>query len=194
MHIKRVCVYCASSNKCDPAYHTSAHKLGCILADAGITVVYGGGSNGSMGHLADGALSRGGRVIGVIPNFMSELEWAHRGLSELVLVRDMHERKRLMIEEVDAVVALPGGCGTFEELFEAMAWKRLALYGGPIVIVNTRGFYNACIELLEHSVTERFMDERHRSMWTVVDSPEDILDAINNAPPWPAHNREFAVL
>jgi uncharacterized protein (TIGR00730 family) len=146
-----------------------------------------------MGALADGALSEGGRVIGVIPQFMDELEWAHRGLSELILVRDMHERKRLMIAEVDAVVALPGGCGTLEELFEAIAWKRLGLYGGPIVIVNTRGYYNPCLALLESAVRERFMDERHRALWSVVAEPEEVLEAIRNAPPWPADNRAFAV-
>ncbi|MGO9454191.1 MAG: TIGR00730 family Rossman fold protein [Candidatus Binataceae bacterium] len=194
MQIKRVCVYCASSSSCDPSYHAAAYELGRLLAEAGIALVYGGGSKGSMGHLADGALAVGGRVIGVIPQFMSDLEWAHRGLSELVLTRDMHERKRLMISEVDAVVALPGGCGTFEELFEAIAWKRLGIYGGPIVIVNGHDFYRPCIELLERSISERFMDERHRQMWTVVAEPKDVLDAIRGAPPWPATNREFAVI
>ncbi len=194
MEIKRVCVYCASSSRCHPSYHEAANRLGRIIAEAGITLVYGGGAKGSMGRLADGALAVGGRVIGVIPQFMSDLEWAHRGLSELVLTRDMHERKRLMIEEVDAVIALPGGCGTFEELFEAMAWKRLGLYHGPIVIVNTNDFYRPCIELLEKSIAERFMDERHRGMWTVVAAPEDVLGAIRSAPAWPADSREFAVI
>jgi uncharacterized protein (TIGR00730 family) len=99
-----------------------------------------------------------------------------------------------MIEEVDAVIALPGGCGTFEELFEAMAWKRLGIYGGPIIIVNTRGFYRRCIEFLDHSIAERFMDRRHGEMWTVVSNPAEVLDAIRSAPRWPSHNREFAVI
>ena len=99
-----------------------------------------------------------------------------------------------MIQEVDAVIALPGGCGTFEELFEAMAWKRLGIYGGPIIIVNTHDFYSPCIELLESSITERFMDERHRTMWSVVAGPDQVLEAIRNAPPWPAQNRDFAVI
>ena len=177
MQLHRICVYCASSSSCDPAYHADAKELGRIIAEAGITLVYGGGSNGSMGHLADGALSVGGRVIGVIPQFMSELEWAHRGLSELVLTRDMHERKRLMIQEVDAVVALPGGCGTFEELFEAIAWKRLGIYGGRIVIVNTRDFYRPCIELLRKSIAECFMDPvTHR--WDGGGKPAEVLGAV----------------
>ena len=121
----RVCVYCASSRQCDPIYHQAAARLGRELALAGHTTVYGGGSVGSMGYLADAALAAGGRVIGVIPSFMHDLEWAHRGLTELLVVNDMHERKRLMIDSVAAVVALPGGCGTFEELFEAITWKRL---------------------------------------------------------------------
>jgi uncharacterized protein (TIGR00730 family) len=174
-------------------YHDDARRLGGIFAREGIALVFGGGRNGSMGAIAEGALAQGGRVIGVIPQFMDELEWAHRGLTELILVRDMHERKRLMIAEVDAVVALPGGCGTFEELFEAIAWKRLGLYNGPIVIVNTNDYYRPCLELLESAVRERFMDERHRAIWSVVNDPEQVLDAIRNAPLWSNDNREFAV-
>jgi uncharacterized protein (TIGR00730 family) len=187
-------VYCASSRACDSVYHLAAERLGRILARAEVTVVYGGGGQGSMGHLAEGALAEGGRVIGVIPQFMYDLEWAHRGLSELVLVRDMHERKRLMIQEVDAVVALPGGCGTFEELFEAMAWKRLGIFGGPIIIVNTCDYYRPCLELLDRSIEHKFMDQRHRAMWSVVGEPEQVLEAIRSAPPWPHRNRDFAVL
>jgi uncharacterized protein (TIGR00730 family) len=190
----RVCVYCASSRQCDPIYHRAAARLGRELAIAGVTTVYGGGSVGSMGHLADAALAAGGRVIGVIPQFMYDLEWAHRSLSELLIVVDMHERKRLMIDAVDAVVALPGGCGTFEELFEAMTWKRLGLFGGAIVIVNTDDFYRPLIELLERSIERRFMDQRHRAMWTVVDEPEEVLGAIRDAPAWPHQNRSFAAL
>jgi uncharacterized protein (TIGR00730 family) len=190
----RVCVYCASSRQCDPVYHQAAARLGRELARAGHTTVYGGGSVGSMGHLADAALAAGGRVIGVIPSFMHDLEWAHRGLSELLVVNDMHERKRLMIDSVAAVVALPGGCGTFEELFEAITWKRLGLFGGAIVIVNTEDFYRPLVELLERSIERRFMDERHRAMWTVVAQPEQVLGAIRDAPPWPHENRRFASL
>lgn len=194
MQIKHVCVYCASSRACAPAYHDAAGRLGRELARNKITLVYGGGGTGSMGYLADGALAEGGRVIGVIPRFMYDLEWGHRGLTELITTEDLHERKRLMISEVDAVVAMPGGCGTLEELFEAITWKRLGLYGGPIVMINTLGFFDDCARLLESSIERRFMDQRHRALWTIVANPEDVLDAIRSAPPWPATNRQFATL
>jgi uncharacterized protein (TIGR00730 family) len=129
----------------------------------------------------------------VLPRFMFDLEWGHPGLSDLHLVSDLHERKRLMIDRSDAVVALPGGCGTFEELFEAITWKRLGLYLKPVVIVNVRGFFDPAVALLERAVDERFMDERHRDMWSVVDGPEDVLSAIRGAPPWDETARRFSV-
>ncbi len=194
MTVRKVCVYCASSRQSDPAYLAAANRLGRILARHAIAIVYGGGGIGSMGQLADGALAEGGQVIGVLPRFMYDLEWGHPGLTELKLVADLHERKRLMIEGADAVIALPGGTGTLEELFEALTWKRLGLYRNPIVLVNTRGFFNPLLELLERSIRERFMDPRHGSMWVVVERPEDVLAAIAGAPPWDADARRFAAL
>ena len=193
MAIKRVCVYCASSRQCDAAYHDAAATLGGELARNKVTLVYGGGSVGSMGHLADAALAEGGRVIGVLPRFMYDLEWGHRGLSELLIVNDLHERKRMMIDEVDAVVALPGGCGTLEELFEAITWKRLGLFGGPIVLVNTLGFY-AVREVPRELHRAPFHGRAPRQMWSLVERPDDVLDAIASAPPWPHENRNFAAL
>ena len=125
---RSVLVFCASSSTCDPAYHDAAASLGHAIASAGDTLVYGGGAVGSMGAMADAALAQGGSVVGVIPRFMRELEWAHPGLTELQLVDDMHERKREMLRLADAIVALPGGSGTFEELFEAITQKRLGLF------------------------------------------------------------------
>lgn len=194
MTTTKVTVYCASSRRCDEAYLEAAESLGRELARNGITVVYGGGAVGLMGRLADGALREGGRVIGILPRFMRDLEWGHARLSEMRVVADMHERKRAMLHEADAVVALPGGCGTLEELFEAITWKRLGLYLGPIVLVNTRRFFLPCVELLERCVGERFMDERHLAMWSVVDEPEAVIEAIESAPEWRADNRNFAVL
>ena len=194
MAINRVCVYCASSRQCDQLYHDAAARLGAVLARNHVTVVYGGGKSGSMGALADAALAEGGRVIGVLPRFMDEIEWGHQRLSELILVNDMHERKRLMIQEVDAVIALPGACGTWEELFEAMSFKRLGLYAGPIIIVNTNHYYAPMLEMLDRSVDQHFMDARHRALWTVVDGADQVLDAIRDSPPWSAENRSFAAI
>ncbi|HEV3113389.1 MAG TPA: TIGR00730 family Rossman fold protein [Candidatus Binataceae bacterium] len=194
MNVEKVCVYCASSRQCDPAYHEAAHELGKELAAHNVTIVYGGGLVGSMGALANAALADGGRVIGILPQFMHELEWGHTSLSELIIVNDIHERKRLMISDVDAVIALPGGCGTLEELFEAITWKRLGLYSGPIVMVNTMNFFAPCIELLNHCIDQRFMDPRHAAMWSVVDRPADVVEAIGQAPPWRPEYRSFAGL
>jgi uncharacterized protein (TIGR00730 family) len=157
-------------------------------------VVYGGGAKGSMGAVADGALSEGGEVIGIIPRFMRELEWAHTGLSELRLVDDMQERKRDMLGGSDAIVTLPGGTGTFEELFEAMTSKRLGLYPNPIVILNQRKFYDPLFRLLESSVSERFMNEAHLDLWHAVERVEDVLPAIGAAADWPTNAVEFATL
>ncbi|MGH8318567.1 MAG: TIGR00730 family Rossman fold protein [Steroidobacteraceae bacterium] len=189
---RAVCVYCASSRTAHPEYRQAAFRLGECLALRGITVIYGGGGKGSMGALADGALSRGGRVIGILPRFMAELEWGHQGLSELKLVEDMRTRKHLMLTGAQAAVALPGGCGTLEELLEAITLKRLGLFLGPIVLVNTRGFFQPLLELLSRAVDERFMDERHALMWQVVAQPEEVPDAIERASAWAAEARSVA--
>ncbi len=191
--LARVCVFCASSRQIDPTFHRSAVELGRLLARAGTTVVYGGGSVGSMGALADGALAEGGAVHGVIPRFMVELEWAHPSV-ELEIVEDMHTRKRRLVEGVDAVVALPGGCGTLEEFFEVLTAKRLGLFFKPIVIVNQRGYYDALVAQLEASIEEGFMGERHREMWSVVERVEDVPEAIVSAAAWGEDARGFAAL
>ncbi|MEE4311348.1 MAG: TIGR00730 family Rossman fold protein, partial [candidate division KSB1 bacterium] len=135
-------MYCASSTRVSAVYFEAAKRLGALLAKRDITIVYGGGSVGLMGALADSALERNGVVVGVIPRFMVELEWAHPDLAELVVVEKLHERRERMIEGVDAVIALPGGCGTFEELIEAITWKRLGMFTKPVVIVNIGGYYD----------------------------------------------------
>jgi uncharacterized protein (TIGR00730 family) len=192
--ITQICVYCASSRQSDAAYFEAANCLGQTLARNSITIIYGGGALGSMGQLAAGALAEGGRIIGVLPHFMNDLEWGHQGLTELRLVDSLHQRKRLMLEDSDAVVALPGGSGTLEELFEAITWKRLGLFIKPIILVNVRGFFNPCIALLETCIREKFMDERHRAMWTVVDRPEDVIPSIQNAVAWDKDARSFALV
>jgi uncharacterized protein (TIGR00730 family) len=191
---RAVCVYCASSRTSHPDYRAAAQRLGEVLAAAGIDIVYGGGAVGSMGALADGALAKGGRVIGILPRFMAELEWGHRGLTELELVEDLRVRKHLMLSRSDAAIALPGGSGTLEELLEAITLKRLGLYLKPIVLVNTRGFFAPLIELLERAVREHFMDERHLAMWQVVGTPEEVPEALARAPAWVAEARSFAAV
>ncbi len=191
---RAVCVYCASSRSAHPDYRAAAHRLGAVLAGAGIGIVYGGGAAGSMGALADGALERGGRVVGILPRFMADLEWGHHGLTELELVEDLRVRKHLMLTRSDAAIALPGGSGTLEELLEAITLKRLGLYLNPIVLVNTRGFFAPLLALLESAVAERFMDRRHLDMWQVVAEPEEVPGALERAPAWAAEARSFAAV
>ena len=192
-HIDRaVCVYCASSKTSHPEYREAAFRLGATLAQHGLGVVYGGGAVGSMGALADGALSKGGRVVGILPRFMADLEWGHKRLSELQLVEDMRTRKHLMLTRSQAAIALPGGSGTLEELLEAITLKRLGIFLGPLVMVNTRGFFQPLLEMLSRAVAERFMDERHPLMWQVVGLPEEVPDALERAPVWTAESRRFA--
>ena len=189
-----VCVYAASSKSCHLKYHDAAHRLGVCLAERGFSIIYGGGRVGLMGALADGALRRGGRVIGVLPTFMKNLEWGHPGLTELRLVEDMRTRKHQLLTGSHAVVALPGGCGTFDELMEALTLKRLGLYTMPVVLVNTRRFFDPLLELLSRAIEERFMDERHRAMWQVVSEPEEVPAAFDSAMPWSPDARSFATL
>jgi uncharacterized protein (TIGR00730 family) len=191
---RAVCVYCASSRSSHPDYRAAAQRLGAVLAGAGIGIVYGGGAAGSMGALADGALERGGRVVGILPRFMADLEWGHRGLTELELVEDLRVRKHLMLTRSDAAIALPGGSGTLEELLEAITLKRLGLYLNPIVLVNTRGFFAPLLALLGSAVEERFMDRRHLDMWQVVEEPEEVPGALERAPAWAAEARSFAAV
>jgi uncharacterized protein (TIGR00730 family) len=191
---KTICVYCASSRRCDPAYHAAARRVGEVLVEHGYEIVYGGGASGSMGAVADGALERGGTVRGILPRFMMELEWGHPKLTELRIVEDLRVRKHLMLSESHGVVALPGGCGTLEELFEALTLKRLGLYVNPIILLNTRNYFAPLLELLEHAVAERFMGPRHLKMWQVVDEPEEIPHALATAPPWSEEAREFAAV
>lgn len=192
--MQNVCVYCASSTQIKPSYFEATAQLGRILANEQLTVVYGGGSNGLMGQLADSALSAGGKVVGIIPNFMCEVEWNHTGLTELILVETMHERKEKMAMMADAVVALPGGCGTLEELLEVITWKKLGIFTNPIIIVNTEGYYNDLIAMLDRTIDEHFMRNEHRRMWEVVETPEEVLPAIQNSVAWNSEARAFAAL
>ncbi|HPN78510.1 MAG TPA: TIGR00730 family Rossman fold protein [Dokdonella sp.] len=193
-HLMRICVYCASSQECDPHFHEVAFRLGALLAEADCTVVYGGGSAGSMGAVADGALSVGGKVIGILPKFMADLEWGHPGLTQLELVEDMRERKHRLLTDSDAVIALPGGCGTLEELFEAITLKRLGLYFNPIILLNTRDFYAPLQAFMKSVIDQRFMNSEHLAMWSLVDAVEDVLPMIRATPRWREDARDIAVV
>ncbi len=194
--IGRVCVYCASSEAADPEYLEAAYRLGEILAANSITIVYGGSATGCMGRLAEGALAHNGHVVGILPRFMQELEWGHNRLTEMQIVDDMRELKHRMLTGADAVIALPGGCGTLEELLEAITLKRLGIFLNPIVLVNTRKFFDPLVTLLQRAIAERFMNGCHGigHMWHVVDTPEQVLDTIHAAEPWPENAREFAAV
>lgn len=190
----KICVYCASSDKVADRYFDAAERLGQQIAQERSILVYGGGSKGLMGCIADAVLAGGGYVRGVLPRFMDEVEWGHTGISEMVLVEDMHERKRLLVDGVDAVVALPGGCGTLEELAEIITLKRLGKFTKPIIILNLDGFYDPLQQMLERMVEERFMRPEHQRMYTFVDRVEDIIPAIKSAPVWDADAIAFAAV
>jgi uncharacterized protein (TIGR00730 family) len=180
----KICVFCASSPKAPPEYGQAAYELGQIFGRAGVTTLFGGGGKGSMGQLADGVHSVDGQIIGIMPHFMRELEWAHKNVDTFHWTLDMAERKAKLREGVDAIVALPGGCGTFEELLEVITLKRLGLFPVPIIVVNQNEFYDALIKLFEHSIALEFMEQRHRQLFTVVNCIEQILPAIAATPHW----------
>ena len=178
----RICVYAASSAQVNQEYLQTAHALGELLAKSGHSIVYGGGSQGLMGAVANGALAHGGEVIGILPKFMADLEWGHPGLTELQLVEDMRERKHRLLTDSDAVVALPGGCGTLEELFEAITLKRLGIYFSPIILLNTRNYYTALQTFMQQVIDEKFMNSEHVAMWSLVDTVEEVLPKIISTP------------
>jgi uncharacterized protein (TIGR00730 family) len=190
----RIGVYAASSPQAAPVYMDAARLLGETLAANGCSIVYGGGSQGLMGALADGALARGGEVIGVLPKFMADLEWGHPGLTHLDLVEDMRERKHKLLTGSDAVIALPGGCGTLEELFEAITLKRLGLYFNPILLLDTAGFYQPLQAFLEQVIAHKFLNPEHAQMWSLVAEPAGVLPAIAATPPWREDARNYAIV
>lgn len=192
--IQNICVYCASSTQIQAAYFDAADRLGKILAGLNINLIYGGGATGLMGRVADSVLESGGKVTGIIPRFMCEEKWEHTGVTELVVTESMHERKEKMAMMADAAVALPGGCGTMEELLEVITWKQLGIFTKPIVILNTNGYYDSLINMLHQAVDENFMRDIHKDIWTVVALPEEIIPAIQNATKWDQSVRKFAAL
>ncbi|MCM1066198.1 MAG: TIGR00730 family Rossman fold protein [Muribaculaceae bacterium] len=170
-------IYCASSATLAPVYTEAAAALGRAAALAGADIVTGGGYTGLMGAVADAALAAGGKVTGIIPRFMEERGWHHRGLSELRIVDGMHSRKELMASLATAAIALPGGVGTFEELMEIITWRQLGLFSGNVVIFNVNGYYDPLLAMMDRAIAEGFMRPDHRSIFTVATSVEETLAA-----------------
>jgi uncharacterized protein (TIGR00730 family) len=175
---QNICVYCGSGDGRNPAYVEAARTLGKAMAEAGVGLVYGGGSLGLMGEIARTVLANGGRVTGIIPSFLSHKERMLRDVDELIVVDDMHQRKRLMFEKSDAFVALPGGIGTLEELVEQLTWSQLGRHDKPIVLANIAGFWEPFRTLLGHMRTEAFIRQGLEVRYTVVERAQDILPAI----------------
>ena len=192
--IHSVCVYRASSTKINPVYFKAAEELGSLLAEHHIRLINGAGSIGLMCAVADAVLKNGGEVTGVIPRFMVEQNWHHTGLTELIEVESMHERKQKMANLSDGIVALPGGCGTLEELLEIITWKQLGLYLNPIVILNVNGFFDPLLEMLGKAIDENFMRQQHGDIWKVAQTPEEALRLLYETPVWDISIRKFAAI
>lgn len=178
MSVSRVCVFAGSSPGADPRYTRAASELGGLLARRGIGVVYGGGTVGLMGVVADAALAAGGEVIGVLPEALDRREIGHRGLTELRVVESMHERKAMMADLSDAFIGLPGGLGTFEELLEVTTWTQLDIHEKPVGLLSVAGFYEDLAHLLDHAVRERFLRAEHRQLLLSDDDAESLLDRL----------------
>nr|WP_315592176.1 TIGR00730 family Rossman fold protein [uncultured Cupriavidus sp.] len=180
--MKSVCVYCGSSPGFRPEYAEGAKALGRAMAEQGLALVYGGGKVGLMGIVADSVMAHGGAAIGIIPDALMQKEVGHRGLTELHVVRNMHERKQMMADRADAFIAMPGGVGTFEELFETFTWAQLGYHDKPVGLLNVAGFYDGMLAFLKHAVGEGFLKQIHADMLHVSDAPSDLLGKLSAAP------------
>lgn len=194
MKIKRICVYCASSTQIDQEYFQAAQQVGRIMAQQGIDLINGAGNMGLMAASADGCLEAGGKAIGIIPTFMIKENWCHKGMSEIIETTDMHIRQEKMAELSDAALILPGGCGTFAELMELITWKQLGIYLKPIVILNTNGYFDPLLEMLQKSADEHFMRQEHTHIWRIAKTPEEAIELIQNTPLWDTGVRRFAAI
>lgn len=182
--MKTVCVFCASSQQIPQHFFDDTKVLARHLVENGYAIRYGGGGMGLMGTLADEVIRLKGKISGVIPRFMAEIEWEHKAVDEMVYTTTMAERKQLLVEGVDAVVTLPGGTGTMEELFEVLSNKKLGLFTAPVIIVNSNGFYDPLINLLESMASNNFLRDEHLKMYTVVNSPAEVCNAIRFSASW----------
>lgn len=180
----KISVFAASSSKIPAEFFKVASELGEQIALTGNEVVFGGGGIGLMGALADSALQNGGRVTGVIPEFMVKNGWGHDSIDEMIVTSDMNSRKRKIFEISDAVISLPGGVGTLEELTEAITLKQLGQFNGPIVILNSVGFYNTLLEYFDQLVEQNFMRKEHKNIWHVVDNAKSAVEYVSEYSDW----------
>jgi uncharacterized protein (TIGR00730 family) len=178
--MKTICVYCGSSDKLHPDYLDAASQLGRLLAEKNLEIVYGAGSTGSMGALADGALQAGGKVIGIIPGYFNTPVLAHQHLTKLEVVNSIHERKARMIELADAFIALPGGFGTFEELFETLTWAQIGLHSKPVGLLNIKSYFDPLLTMIQHAHDEGFIYDEHRALFSCEKEPGALLNALMN--------------
>lgn len=174
-----VCVYCGSSNATAQVYKDTAQQMGALLAKAGMTLVYGGGRTGLMGLAADAAMDSGGKVVGIIPRFISAREVMHDNLTELHLVDNMHQRKMMMAERSDAFVVLPGGFGTLDEFFEILTWKQLQLHDKPIILVNVENYWTPLLGMVDRMVETGFVRPGHREYILLADAVPDVLGILD---------------
>jgi len=175
---KQITVYCSSSNKIPEIYFSETEKTIKALVNNGYEICYGGGGRGLMGTVADTVLKNSGKITGVIPRFMVEREWEHKGINKMIHVETMHERKTKLIENSCAVLALPGGLGTFEELIEVISMKKLGLFPFPIVILNINSYYDTFIELINRMIEEKFLEGSDNNLWTITSSTDGVLKAL----------------
>ena len=190
----KITVYGASSGQVKDIYVETARQLGMIMAQRGHVLVNGAGRMGLMAASAEACMEAGGQAIGVIPQFMIEQGWQHKGMSQLIVTRDMHERKERMAELSDACVALPGGVGTLEELLEIITWKQLGLYLKPIVVLNVDGCFSPLLEQLQRAVEEHFMRPLHAQLWQVAETAEEAVHLCETTPEWDKNLQKFAAL
>lgn len=176
--MRTICVYCGSSDRIPPAYLEAARQMGIAIAGRGLQLWYGAGSTGMMGALADGALSAGGEVIGVIPAMFHTPALAHNGLTRLEVVDSMHQRKQRLIDQADAFIALPGGYGTWEELFEVLTWSQIGLHHKPVGLLNTLQYFDPLLAMVEHAYKEGFIYDVHRALFVCHADPQQLLDAL----------------
>jgi uncharacterized protein (TIGR00730 family) len=187
-----VCVFASSSSRIDKRYAEAAAELGSLFARARMNVIYGGGGIGLMGVMADAVIENNGSITGVIPSFMNDEGWGNPRINDMIVTTDMGDRKKNMFARADAVVALPGGIGTLEELTEAITLKQLGLFKGPIVILNTLNFYRSFIDFLGHMIDGNFLRREHKGMWVIADAPKDVIVALSNDMGWIDDPRKIA--